>query len=851
MATVAQQQQLAPPTAERPQPEDALKQVWTDGHGLRAWFATVQNGPIVYRFMTTVFVFFLMGGVEALAMRSQLARPENTLLDPELYDQLFTMHGSTMMFLFAVPMMEAFAEFLLPPMVGSRELPFPRMTAFLYWVLLFGGVLFNAAFLVGQLPDSGWFAYVPLSNIQFSPGLGIDFWLLGLDVAQIAAIGDVFELSVGILRMRAPGMSLARMPLYLWSILVMAFMMLFGFVPLFMCTLMLQLDRHWGTHFFDPAAGGDPLLWQHLFWIFGHPEVYIMFIPATGIVAMIIPTFARRPMVGHRWIVLAMVATGFLSFGLWVHHMFATGLPLLGMSFFTAASLMIAIPSGVQILAFIATLASGRVSFETPLLFVLGFLFVFVFGGLSGVMLASVPFDWQVTDSFFVVAHFHYVLIGGLLFPTFAGLYYWMPKLSGRLLHEGLGKLNFWVMFVGFNVAFFPMHLSGLLGMPRRVYTYAPGLGLELPNLISTLGAFVLGLGVLLFVGNVVDSIYLGHGRPASDNPWYAGSLDWATPSPPPDEGYRVVPIVHSRLPLWDQERLDQGDPAWVRLVHAFEHYPVKWRASLVTSLTEGVPEGIVRLPGPSLLPLLAAFMLMVVFAAELYNAHLLAIGAGLVMAGAVIRWMWPPAIERERRLDDAGRPTIHGLPVYLAGPRAPAWWGMLWTLLVMAVGSGCLIFGYYYLAVRAPAWPPPGVETPGVLLPLANLGVLGVLSASMAWALRSVRRGSTAGLLLGTTLGLGLAALFLVLQGVEFAHWGFTPDVDAYTSAFGTLAGLQTVFVLLGLVLGGVVAAQAWLGYFNEWRFLAVENVRNYWLFVSGHWLVVLLVLYVSPRLP
>jgi len=483
----------APPSESAADTEDALKRVWTDPTGPFGWTANVQNGPIVQRFMITVFAFFLFGGLEALLMRTQLATPANALVTPDIYNQVFTMHGSTMMFLFAVPMMEAFAEFLLPVMVGTRELPFPRLTAFLYWTLLFGGLMFNAAFLFRSLPDSGWFAYTPLSSVPYSSNLGIDFWLLGLDVAQIAAIGDAFEIIVGILKTRAPGMSLRQMPIYLWSVLVMGFSMIFGFTPLFVCTLMLQLDRHWATHFFDPNAGGNPLLWQHLFWIFGHPEVYIMFIPATGVISMIVPTFTRRPLVGYTLIVLAMVATAFLSFGLWVHHMFSTGaIAPLAMSFFTAASMSIAIPSGVQIFAWIGTMWGARPRLATPMLWALGFIATFVLGGISGVTLAAVPWDWQATDTYFVVAHFHYVLIGSLLFATFAGLYYWLPKLTDRMLSERLGKWNFWITLIGFNITFFPMHFSGLLGMPRRVYTYPPGLGLEIPNLVSTIGAYML-----------------------------------------------------------------------------------------------------------------------------------------------------------------------------------------------------------------------------------------------------------------------------------------------------------------------------------------------------------------------
>src|SRR5207248_2365153 len=497
----------------------------------------------------------------------------------------------------AVPMMEAFAEFLIPVMVGTRELPFPRMTAFLYWTLLFGALMFNASFLFRGLPDSGWFAYPPLSSIPYSSNLGIDFWNLGLDVAQIAAIGDAFEIIVGILKTRAPGMTLRSMPVYLWSLLVMGFSMIFGFTPLFICTLMLNLDRHWATHFFDPSAGGNPLLWQHLFWIFGHPEVYIMFIPATGVISMIIPTFTRRPLVGHTLIVLAMVATGFLSFGLWVHHLFSTGaVAPLAMSFFTAASMTIAIPSGIQVLSWIASMWGTRPRMTTPMLYAVGFIATFVLGGVSGVTLSVVPWDWQVTDDYFVVAHFHYVLIGSLLFATFAGLYYWLPKLTNRLFSESIGRWNFWITMIGFNLTFFPMHFSGLLGMPRRVYTYSAGLGLEFPNLASTIGAFVLSLGVLLFLVNFLWSIVLAHGQEAGVNPWGAGTLDFATESPPPDEGYRVIPIVHSREPLWDQSRLDRGDTETVRLVHAVAHSPTEYPPTLITTVARAFTRGQARL---------------------------------------------------------------------------------------------------------------------------------------------------------------------------------------------------------------------------------------------------------------
>ena len=851
MARTAAPERTVPDERTSEEREDALKRIWTDPTGRLGWTANVQNGPIVQRFMVTVFAFFLLGGLEALVMRTQLARPDNSFITPDVYNQVFTMHGSTMMFLFAVPMMEAFAEFLLPVMVGTRELPFPRMTAFLYWTLLFGGLMFNAAFLFHSLPDSGWFAYTPLSSIPYSSSLGIDFWNLGLDVAQIAAIGDAFEIIVGILKTRAPGMSLRQMPVYLWSLLVMGFSMIFGFTPLFVCTLMLNLDRHWGTHFFDSNAGGNPLLWQHLFWIFGHPEVYIMFIPATGVISMIVPTFTRRPLVGHTLIILAMLATGFLSFGLWVHHMFSTGgVAPLAMSFFTAASMTIAIPSGVQIFAWIATMWGTRPRLTTPMLYALAFIVTFVLGGISGVTLAAVPWDWQVTDSYYVVAHFHYVLIGSLLFSTFAGLYYWLPKLTNRMFSEALGKWNFWITVIGFNVTFFPMHFSGFLGMPRRVYTYPTGLGLDAPNLISTIGAYVLGMGVLLFLINFVWSIVLAHGREAGENPWGAGSLDWATPTPPPDEGYRVIPIVYSREPLWDQARLDEGDPETVRLVHALEHSPTHYRATLITSLAEGIPEGVLRMAGASRLPLLASFGLAVVFAGELVSVHALAAIGLVVMITAIWLWIWPPAVERELRLGENGGPTIHGLPVYHTGTRAPAWWGMLLVLLTLAVGSACCIFSYFYIRAGTTDWPPAGIEPPDLTLPIMRTVLLAISVVPVWWALRSIRRDHQLQLQISLACSALLGGLFLALLVAEIGQWDPNLQGHAYGSAFYLLQGIQLVIVLGGLLISLFTQAQAWLGYFNRWRHLAVQNLANYWTFAVAHWLIVAAVLYGSPYL-
>ena len=466
------------------------------------------------------------------------------------------------------------------------------------------------------------------------------------------------EIIIGILKMRAPGMTLSRIPLFAWAVLVMAFMILFAFTPLIIGSLLLELDRGFGTQFFNPELGGSSLLWQHLFWIFGHPEVYIQFLPATGVVSMIVPVFTRHRIVGYTWLVAAFVAIGFLSFGLWAHHMFAVGLPPLVLSFFAAASMAIAIPAGVQFFGWLATIWAGRPVFETPFLFVIGFLVIFVIGGITGVMVAAVPFDLQAHDSYFVVGHLHYVLIGGVAFPIFAGVYYWFPKFTGKLLDERLGRWNFWLLFIGVNVTFFPMHIAGLKGMPRRVYTYDGGNGWGIYNLISTIGVFIIVPGIAVFVWNVVRS--LRRGEAAGNNPWGADTLEWAVSSPPAEHGWTVLPIVRSRHPLWDQDDLHSGDERLERFVRAHAQWPLRWRAAVIVGTADARPQEVFRVAGPSIWPLVAACGLVLIFIAELLKLRwLIAVGA-LVLVTAVIGWNRPEqppmTVEEEARLRAGAR---------------------------------------------------------------------------------------------------------------------------------------------------------------------------------------------------
>ena len=622
-----------------------LDDTWRSPPGFLGWFTHVNHRSIGKRFIVTAFVFFLLGGLEALVMRVQLGSPENTLLDPETYNQLFTMHGTTMMFFFAVPVLEGFAIYLVPLMLGTRDMAFPRLNAFGYYVYLIAGVVLYGAFFMGLGPDTGWFSYAPLSEREFSPGLPVDIWATMITFIEVSALVAAVELIVTILKQRPPGMTLDRMPLFVWAILVTAFMILFAMPAVMLASVMLALDRTVGTMFFLPSGGGDPLLWQHLFWFFGHPEVYIILLPALGFVSHIVTTFSRRPPFGYLALVLSVVATGIISFGLWVHHMYTVGLPAMGASFFTAASMTIAIPSGVQIFCWLATIWRGRPVFATPLLFVAGFIVLFVLGGITGVMVASVPFDMQVHDTFFVVAHFHYVLIGGSVFPLFGAVYYWFPKLTGRMLSETLGKWNFWLFFIGFNVTFFPMHQLGFQGMPRRVYTYLEEMDWHQLNLIAPIGAFILAAAVLVFLWNVVSSLVSGARAPA--DPWGADSLEWEAESPPANYNFAELPIVHDRYPLWERKR--SGDAPVLAGLR------IDRREVLITSVMDAEPQYISVLPGPSIWPLALAIATCVAFLGVLHSTWWVPLGAFLAFL-AIAGWQWPRHEERTPPWKEGGR---------------------------------------------------------------------------------------------------------------------------------------------------------------------------------------------------
>jgi cytochrome c oxidase subunit I+III len=626
------------PTPEQIRAEDAaseqarhetLLRTWSPQRGFYGWLTDTNHKSVASRYIVTAFIFFVLAGIEAAVIRLQLARPNNALLSADLYNQFFSVHGTTMMFLFAVPVMEAFGLYFVPILVGTRNVPFPRMNLYGYYVYLIGGLLLYVGFVLNIGVDTGWFSYVPLAGPAYSPGKRVDIWAQMITFTEIAALVGAIEIIVTAMKMRAPGMTLNRVPLFVWAMVVTAFMIIFAMPSVMMGSMFLAMDRLVATQFFNYVEGGDPLLWQHLFWFFGHPEVYIIFIPALGMMSNLIIVFSRRKIVGHVALVLALIGTAFAGFGLWVHHMFATGLPQLGMSYFTAASMIISIPTAVQIFCWVATLVTGTLRWKTPLYYVFAFFVVFIIGGMTGVMTASVPLDWQLHDTFFIVAHLHYVLIGGSVFPLLGSIHYWWPTMTGRMMSETMGKAAFWFIFFGFNLTFFPMHHLGLMGMPRRIYTYAPETGWGDLNMLATIGAAVLAVGLTIFAANALAS--MRRPKNAPDNPWEADTLEWCTPSPAPVYNFLRLPVVESRYPMWDRSH---PMPSVEGLSH-------RCREVLVTTVRDAEPEHRYELPGSSIWPLLMALATGVTIIVSIFTPWGYVIGGGLIFL-AGIGWFWP-----------------------------------------------------------------------------------------------------------------------------------------------------------------------------------------------------------------
>ncbi|TBV00683.1 cytochrome c oxidase subunit I [Phytopseudomonas dryadis] len=803
---------------------DQFNDVWGNPRGWKA-LTIVNHTTLGLRFMVTGLGFFLFAGLLAMLMRAQLALPNNDFMGPEVYNQVFSMHGTVMMFLFAVPMMEGLAVYLIPKMLGARDLVFPRLSALGYWCYLFGGLILCSSLFFGVAPNAGWFMYTPLSSAAHSPGPNADFWLLGITFVEISAVSAGVELVVSILRTRAEGMALNKMPIYAWYILTMAVMIVVGFPPLILGSILLELERAAGLPFFEVARGGDPLLWQHLFWLFGHPEVYIIFLPAAGIVSTLLPVFARRPLVGYRAVVLGVLTTGFISFGLWVHHMFTVGIPQLAQAFFSAASMLVAIPTAIQVFAWLATLWLGRPVYNVPMLWLVGFLIIFVCGGLTGVMLALVPFDWQVHDTHFVVAHLHYVLVGGMFFPLVAGLYYWLPHFSGRMPSERLGKWGFWLVFSGFNITFLIMHWTGLLGMPRRVYTYQSGLGWDLPNLISSVGSFILAIGIATLLLDLI--LHFRHGKRATANPWQADTLEWATSLPPNPYNFVSLAKITDRHPLWHDPDLPasiaRGEHALTVIDHGRRE---TWG---VDPLTGKVRE-IIHLPGNSWLPFIAACLIALLCLSLLGKVYWLAILACVASTLVLLRWSWENGAHPKAAPDartQPGEPPLHSRTC-----DGPGLWGMGVTLLANGALYLSLLFGWFYLWTVAPNWQVPDAPVFDQRLLLASAVLLSVAAVWQRQVLKRLRRGDDSGLttcFVGLTLlGLGHSALlFWALLAGDLA-----PRATAHDAVIFVLLVYSLGHGLLAAVLSALQALRVRYGYVSAtspYEPLVVEQWWNY----------------------
>jgi cytochrome c oxidase subunit I+III len=835
-----------PNKGPRPEGElEELKRIWATPKGFKMLTA-VNNTVVGTLYIGAAFLFFVLAGILALLMRTQLAVPDNNFLSQDLYNQIFTVHGTTMMFLFAVPAVEALGVMLLPQMLAARDLPFPRLSAFAIWAYIIGGLVFFSTIFYDMAPKGGWFMYPPLTLTEYSPGSNADFWLLGIGFIEISAIAGAIEIIVGVLRTRPPGMTLAKMPIFAWAMLIFAAMIVFAFPAVILATMLLELERAFGWPFFSAALGGDALLWQHLFWFFGHPEVYIIFLPAAGLVSMMIPTLAQTPLVGYRLIVVALIATGFFSFGLWVHHMFTTGIPGLSLAFFSAASMAVAIPSGIQVFSWIATIAAGRkrLRMTVPSLFVLGFLFIFVLGGLTGVMVAVVPFDFQAHDTYFIVAHLHYVLIGGMVFPLFATFYFWAPMVSRKMLSERLGRWAFWLMFIGFNTAFFPMHITGLAGMPRRVWTYSSYLGWDWLNLISTAGAFIMASGVLVFIIDLVRNFRFSQ-QGISENPWRAGTLEFL-----PSDVYstRSIPHVTSRDPLWDQPNL-------ARQVREGLHYlpnaPTGGRETLITSVIDAKPQYVIQMPGPGWAHVAAAVFTAACFLLLTIKAVAIALTCGVLAIVSCIIWAWQ--LDRP----DQGEVDIGGgirLPTYMTGPMSHSWWAMVILMLVAASLYISYVFSYLYLWTVSPeVWAPGGTAAlPPLAYPLGSALLLICGSGLVYWAYKRLPAVGRLSLLAPALLI--LAAAFLAgavgLEVLGHLRTDLDPSANSYSAMvyMGSVLTGQAAFATI--ILSTFACGRLVTKRLNRKRRVTFDNAALLYWYTAAQGLCGLVLIHGFPRL-
>ena len=828
------------PTAKRPQGEvDELSEIWKAPKGWRRLTA-VNNNYVGFWYVVTAFGFFLAAGILALGMRVQLAAPMQDFLGADTYNQFFTMHGTVMMFLFAVPMVEAIGVMLLPQMLAARDLPFPRLSAYAFWAYAVGGTLFFLSLFVGLAPDGGWFMYPPLTSIAFSPDINTDFWLLGIGFIEISAIAGAIEIIVGVLRTRAPGMTLDRMPMFAWAMLVFAVMIVVAFPSVILCTLLLEIERAFNWPFFDATRGGDPLLWQHLFWFFGHPEVYIIFIPAAGLMSMMVAAVARTELVGYRLNVLALVATGFISFGVWAHHMFTTDMPRVSAGYFSAASMAVSLPAGIQVFCWIATLASGRIRWTTPALFVVGSVVIFTMGGLTGVMVGMVPFDWQAHDTYFIVAHLHYVLMGGMVFPMFAAFYHWHGMTSSRALSERLGKWVFGLMFAGLHITFLPMHLTGLMGMPRRVYTYLPGRDLDLLNMVSTVGAFVLASGVLLFLFDCARNFRFTTTDDAG-NLYDGGTLEWL---PTGLYSTRSIPLVRSRQPLWDRPEIS-------REVEEGRYFlpnsATGRRETLITSTVMAEPQYLQLMPGPSAWPMAAAIFTAGFFLSLTVQAYAFAIFCGIVAVLSTLRWLWETDRPIEQNMADIGGGIE--VPIAITGPKSHGWWALNTLMVVIGMLGFMALFAYFYLfGINPQVWsaPPPFAQT-AVILGLEALALVAAWGGRRVLAARAGRQaGDLPWMLEAVATALLVGALWLDITG--WLGTGLAPTMNGMGATVFMLSVLQGQVVIIACIMAVYLALREARGIMTTPTNVTMDIVTRFIMFCAIQGMIFTLVPRVFP---
>jgi cytochrome c oxidase subunit I+III len=800
-----------------------LEAVWEERPGILGWLTTVDHKRIGLLYFWTTLVFFAAGGTEALLMRTQLAQANAHVVGPETFDQLLTMHGVTMIFFFIIPMTTgAFGNYLVPLMIGARDMAFPRLNALSFWLFLGAGVFMYSSFLFHDAPNAGWFDYVPLALKRYDGGLNIDFYALGLIFNGMSSTIAAINIIVTIFKLRAPGMSWNRVPLFCFAMLAASLSLVFALPALTIDCVFLELQRRAGFNFFSPP-GGDALLWQHLFWIFGHPEVYIIVLPAFGIATSIIPTFARRRMLAFPLVAMAELLVAFIGFGVWAHHMFATGITTTTLAFFAAASMMVVIPSTIQVFAWLLTVNLGTPLFRTPLLYIGGFILFFVLGGLSGIMFAAIPFDQAATDTYFVVAHFHFIIFGAAVFPLFGGIFYWFPKVTGRMYHERFGQVSFFIVFAGTALTFFPMHIVGLLGMTRRVYTYENGLGWGAYNLLETIGGYVLALGILTILANLLWS--WRRNVPAGPDPFNGGTLEWTVPSPPPHYNFAVIPTVTSAYPNWDvaDRAADLGKLERGELVLADGH------ETPASTVNDAVADEIVDMPAESPWPIVVAAGATVGFFLLLTTHFVVATALAVMVLLALVGWH--------------AEATPH-VPFGATRARPNGWWGMVLFVATEATLFGTLIGTYVYLRFHNATWPPPGIAKPAVLVPvLLTVALLATsVPIQLSWLAAQAGRARRAWTLLAGAFAVQTGYLVWQLHDWLASIHHDPPSRSTYSSILTTMLGFDHAHVLLGLVLDAWLLLQL-ARRITAYRLVGLRAVAFYWHAVNVITLAVLLI--------